>query len=173
MSDEKSASQVAIELLQEAYEEVEAKNYSAALQRCQAALAIYQKIGDRTGVAYTLATIADICRLSLESLLPQLEESNLPRSGESNFLLLEPNIESPPSPEISTKSLRIRIERGEVDPGPPPRPSRLIIEIHDRPRGEVIVPPTPTPILRPPSRLSQLVIELRELEPPSPPSPSP
>lgn len=160
MSDGKFASQVADELFQEAYKEVEAKNYSAALQLCQAALAIYQKIGDRTGIAYTLANIADICRLSLESLLPELEESNLPRSGDSNFLLLEPNIESQPSPEKSTKSLKIRIERGEVDPGPPPRPSRLIIEIERR--GEPEPPPPPPP------RRSRLAIELTELEPPSP-----
>lgn len=185
MSAEKSASDVAIELLQEAYDEVEAKNYSAALQRCQAALAIYQTIGDRRAVAYTLTTIADLCRLSLESVLlgseesvlSESEESVVPESAESVLsestdpvlsespesfsLLLEPDIESPPSPAGLTNRLRIRIERGEPDLGPPPPPSRLIIEIDllmRQERGEPQPPPPP-----PPFRRSRLVIELTEL----------
>ncbi|MFB2881944.1 hypothetical protein [Floridanema aerugineum] len=39
MSTKKSASQIAIELLQEAYNKFEAKNYNVALHFCQAALA--------------------------------------------------------------------------------------------------------------------------------------
>ncbi|MEG5018252.1 MULTISPECIES: hypothetical protein [unclassified Microcoleus] len=156
MSDDKSAIQVAEELFQEAYKEVEAKNYSGALQLCQAALAIYQKIGDLSGVAYTLATITDICRLSLESLEPLLSESDSRPNIESRkplSLLLEPDSGSdaePPPPQKDTNRLRIKIEKGESDPGKPPPPSRLIIESDRAMRkaakaGVSDPPPTPTP----------------------------
>ncbi|MEG4854238.1 hypothetical protein QUB10_25530 [Microcoleus sp. B5-D4] len=146
MSDDKSAIQVADELFQEAYKEVEAKNYSAALQLCQAALAIYQKIGDLSGVAYTLANIADICRLSLESLLPELEESNLPISGDSNFRG-EP---SPPPPPLSRSGdsnfRRATPQVSEPPPTPTPRRSRSGDSNFRRAAPQVSEPPpTPTP----------------------------
>ncbi|MEG4517374.1 MULTISPECIES: hypothetical protein [unclassified Microcoleus] len=166
MSDDKSASQVAEELFQEAYKEVEAKNYSAALQLCQAALAIYQKMGDLSGLAYTLATITDICRLSLESLEPLLSESDSRPNIESRkplSLLLEPDSGSdaepppPPAPEKDTNRLKITIEKGLSDLGKPPLASRLIIEsdrlmrrgaeagVEAAVKGVDDTPPTPTP----------------------------
>ncbi|MEG4166680.1 MULTISPECIES: tetratricopeptide repeat protein [unclassified Microcoleus] len=62
MSAETSASQIAFNLLQKARNKFEAKKYDTALQYCQAALAIYQEIGDSTGVAYTLTNIGNIYR---------------------------------------------------------------------------------------------------------------
>lgn len=62
MSAETSASQIAFNLLQKARNKFEAKKYDTALQYCQAALAIYEEIGDSVGVAYTLTNIGNIYR---------------------------------------------------------------------------------------------------------------
>jgi hypothetical protein len=131
MSTKKSASQIAIELLQEAYNKFEAKNYNVALHFCQADLAIYEKIGDRRGVVYTLTNIANICRLSLEPL----------------SLLLEADIKSPSSSEQYTNRLRIR--RGEAEGKPDPgSPSRSIIGSDQlMRRGESEPPPPPSRLL--------------------------
>ncbi|MEG4005451.1 tetratricopeptide repeat protein [Microcoleus sp. Pol11C1] len=62
MSDEKSASQVADELVEKAHKKFQNKNYTAALQLCQAALAIYEGIGNPVGIESTLINIGQIFR---------------------------------------------------------------------------------------------------------------
>lgn len=62
MNSETSTNQIAFNLLQKARNKFEAQKYATALQYCQAALAIYQEIGDTTGVAYTLTNIGNIYR---------------------------------------------------------------------------------------------------------------
>ena len=62
MNSETSTNQIAFNLLQKARNKFEAKKYATALQYCQAALAIYEEIGDPTGVAYTVTNIGNIYR---------------------------------------------------------------------------------------------------------------
>lgn len=62
MNSETSTNQIAFNLLQKARNKFEAKKYATVLQYCQAALAIYEEIGDPTGVAYTLTNIGNIYR---------------------------------------------------------------------------------------------------------------
>ncbi|OKH32371.1 hypothetical protein NIES2119_26410 [[Phormidium ambiguum] IAM M-71] len=87
MSTEKSASQVAYELLQEAYNEFEAKNYNVALQLCQAAFAIYEGIEDQVGIGCTLTNIGNIYRKQAvefyEQALSEFKENNIQISEES------------------------------------------------------------------------------------------
>lgn len=62
MNSTTSSRQVAFQLLQQGYEQFEIGEFEAALQSCQAALAIYQTIGDMAGVGYTLSNIANVYR---------------------------------------------------------------------------------------------------------------
>lgn len=62
MNPKISSRQVAFQLLQQAYEQFERREFEAALQSCQAALAIYQTIEDMAGVGYTLSNIANVYR---------------------------------------------------------------------------------------------------------------
>jgi tetratricopeptide (TPR) repeat protein len=92
MSTEKSTSQVAYELLQEAYNEFDANNYSAALQFCQAALAIYEGVGDQVGIGCTLTNIGNIYKKQAvefyEQALSNFENNNI-QNGEDTKQISE------------------------------------------------------------------------------------
>lgn len=86
MNPETSTSQIAFNLLQKARNKFEAKKYTTAWQYCQAALAIYEEIGDRTGVAYALTNIGNIYRRQAvefyEEARSTLTQSNIQISEE-------------------------------------------------------------------------------------------
>lgn len=55
-------SEIAFQLLQRAHEQFESLQFETALQSCQAALAIYEAIGDLVGKAYSLINIGNVYR---------------------------------------------------------------------------------------------------------------
>ncbi|MEG4276729.1 tetratricopeptide repeat protein [Microcoleus sp. MON1_C1] len=94
MNSETSTNQIAFNLLQKAHNKFEANKYATALQYCQAALAIYQEIGDRAGVAYTLTNIGNIYRkqavYSYEEALSTFSENSIQISEEIAQIISSP-----------------------------------------------------------------------------------
>ncbi|MGB8685769.1 MAG: tetratricopeptide repeat protein [Microcoleus sp.] len=125
MSDEKSASQVADELVQEAYNKFQDKNHTTALQLCQAALAIYEGIGDTVGVGCTLTNIGNIYRRqaleSYEEARSTVEENSNQLSEEIVKLLSLP-LESEASWYGSDRGNIVKLPRSEQIDIPPQKP---------------------------------------------------
>lgn len=94
MSAETSSNQIALNLLQTARNKFEAKKYYTALQYCQAALAIYEEIGDSVGIGCSLANIGNIYRRQAVEFyyqaLSNVEESNTQLSEELAQILSLP-----------------------------------------------------------------------------------
>lgn len=119
MNPKISSRQVAFQLLQQAYEQFELRKFEAALQSCQAALAIYQTLGDMAGVGYTLSNIANVYRAQTIEFYSQalsiFENNNVQLDDPSIAQTLTAPLQSEPGWYASTDKEVIETDNGDTD----------------------------------------------------------
>jgi tetratricopeptide (TPR) repeat protein len=146
MNAETSSNQIAFNLLQKACNKFEAKQYYTALQYCQAALAIYEEIGDSVGIGCSLANIGNIySRQAVEfyhQALSNVEESSNQLSEEIQQVL-SLTLESEASWYASDRGNIVKLPRTEQIDIPPQKPGNGSDGTTGGPDDSQIAPPKP------------------------------
>ncbi|MEG4272326.1 MULTISPECIES: tetratricopeptide repeat protein [unclassified Microcoleus] len=125
MNSETSTNQIAFNLLQKARNKFEAKKYATALQYCQAALAIYEEIGDSVGIGCSLANIGNIYSRQAVEFYHQARsnfEESSNQLSEEIAQVLSLSLESEASWYASDRGNIVKLSRSEQIDIPPQKP---------------------------------------------------